>query len=150
MSIKNNVLHGLPEHVQFCKKCVMSNQRPNSVVEFKNTGEEKKPTIYFGDDNICSACRYKEVKENDIDWQERKSELKILCNKYRSRNGSYDVIIPGSGGKDSCYAAHVLKHKYGVIHKLQDLLEKIMKHYQNGHMMVHLLVKHQAMIQKLY
>ena len=67
MVLINKVLHGLPEKVIFCKKCVMSNQRPNSVVEFKNTGEEKKPTIYFGEDNICSACKYKEVKENDIE-----------------------------------------------------------------------------------
>ena len=53
----NKVLHGLPEQVIFCKKCVMSNQRPNSVVEFKNTGKKLKPTIYFGEDQICSACK---------------------------------------------------------------------------------------------
>ncbi len=114
MVLINKVLHGLPEKVIFCKKCVMSNQRPNSVVEFKNTGEEKKPTIYFGEDNICSACKYKEVKENDIDWKERKSELKTLCNKFRSRNGSYDVIIPGSGGKDSVMVSHLLKNEYNM------------------------------------
>ena len=27
--------YGLPEEVRFCKKCVISNQRPNSTVEFK-------------------------------------------------------------------------------------------------------------------
>ena len=65
MNKKNYILHGLPEEVKFCKKCVISNQRPNSVVEFKNT-ENTKPTIYFGEDNICSACKYKEMKEKKL------------------------------------------------------------------------------------
>ena len=38
--------------------------------------------------------------------------LKLL-DKYRGK-GKYDCIVPGSGGKDSCYAAHVLKFKYGM------------------------------------
>ena len=28
---------GLPKDIKFCKKCVISNQRPNSTIEFKNT-----------------------------------------------------------------------------------------------------------------
>ena len=114
MSLRNNVLHGLPEHVQFCKKCVMSNQRPNSVVEFKNTGKTIKPTIFFDEDQICSACKYKEIKRKEIDWKEREHELKVLCDKFRSKNGSYDVIIPGSGGKDSIMVSHLLKNKYNM------------------------------------
>ena len=27
---------GLPREVKFCKKCVVSNQRPNSTIEFAN------------------------------------------------------------------------------------------------------------------
>ena len=38
---------GLPEEVVFCKRCVISNQRPNSTVEFKNVKEEEKATINF-------------------------------------------------------------------------------------------------------
>ena len=37
--------YGLPAEVTFCKKCVMSNQRPASTVEFKHTKESKKTTI---------------------------------------------------------------------------------------------------------
>ena len=33
---KNISMYGLPEKVEFCSKCVMTNQRPRSVVEFKN------------------------------------------------------------------------------------------------------------------
>jgi N-acetyl sugar amidotransferase len=29
-------------------------------------------------------------------------------------DGSYDCIVPGSGGKDSFYASHILKNKYGM------------------------------------
>ena len=38
----NFSLYGLPEEIKFCKKCVISNQRPSSVVEFKNTVDQKK------------------------------------------------------------------------------------------------------------
>ena len=30
------------------------------------------------------------------------------------RNGNYDVVVPGSGGKDSFYVAHKLKYEYGM------------------------------------
>ena len=39
----------------------------------------------------------------------RRKELKELCNKYRSKDGSPDVVMPCSGGKDSSMIAHVLK-----------------------------------------
>ena len=38
----NKVLYGLPDTVAFCKKCVISNQRPVSTIEFKNNQKEKK------------------------------------------------------------------------------------------------------------
>ncbi len=106
--------YGLPQEVRFCKRCVISNQRPSSVVEFKNTAGAHKPTIFFDDEGICSACRYKEIKDTQIDWQARERELRALCDRYRSRNGSYDCIVPGSGGKDSTFVSHLLKYDYGM------------------------------------
>ena len=44
----------------------------------------------------------------------KERELKQLLDRYRSRTGSYDVLVPGSGGKDSVYASHILKYKYGM------------------------------------
>ena len=38
-------LYGLPEKVVFCKICVISNQRPNSAVEFEHSKESVKKTI---------------------------------------------------------------------------------------------------------
>ena len=44
----------------------------------------------------------------------KKYEFKKLLDKYRSRNGSYDIVVPGSGGKDSFKVAHELKYNYGM------------------------------------
>ena len=107
-------LFGLPEQVVFCKRCVISNQRPNSTVEFKNVKDEEKATINFDKDEICDACRYQDSKASNIDWEKREDVLKNLCDLHRNNNGDYDVIVPGSGGKDSAYASHVLKYKYGM------------------------------------
>jgi len=108
----NETYYGLPKNVKFCSKCVISNQRPSTVVEFKNIPSASKSTIIFDDENVCNACRYAEHKENVIDWKIREEELIELCNKHRSKDGSYDCIVPGSGGKDSVFSAHILKYKY--------------------------------------
>ncbi len=113
MKNKNNIL-GLPEEVIFCNKCTMSNQRPSSVIEFKNNQKEKKPTLEISEKGICSACNYQKIKNEEINWEERENELKEICDKYRKDDGSYDCIIPGSGGKDSGMTSHLLKYKYGM------------------------------------
>lgn len=111
---QTKALYGLPNKVVYCKKCVISNQRPNSAVEYKHTQETKKATIHFDDDGICDACRYTERKNMGIDWADREKQLRELCDKHRKDDGSYDCIVPGSGGKDSFYASHILKTKYGM------------------------------------
>jgi len=108
------VRYGLPAEVLYCRRCVISNQRPSSVVEFKNRRDIPKPTIAFDEEGVCAACRYAEMKERKIDWAARDAELRALCDRYRSRNGSYDCIVPGSGGKDSAFTSHVLKYRYGM------------------------------------
>ena len=106
--------YGLPHEVVFCKKCVISNQRPTSSVEYAHTRDSKKGTIYFDTEGVCDACRYTELKRHTIDWDERERALRDLCDRYRRRDGGYDCIVPGSGGKGSFYAAHVLKYRYGM------------------------------------
>jgi len=105
---------GLPEKVIFCKHCVISNQRPSSSVEFKHKQDEKKATIGFDDEGVCDACRYHEVKEKQISWEKREQALIELLDKHRRSDGGYDIIVPGSGGKDSAYTSHILKYKYGM------------------------------------
>lgn len=110
---KFEAYYGLPEEVKFCKKCVMSNQRPASTVEFKHTKDSKKVTLNFDEEGVCDACRTAEQKEK-INWEKREEELVKLLDKYRRNDGHYDCLVPGSGGKDSAYQAHVLKYKYGM------------------------------------
>ena len=106
--------YNLPEEVIFCERCVMSNQRPGSVPEFRhNRNRDGAKYMHINDDGICDACKQAEAKEA-IDWQERECELKDLLDRYRRNDGKYDCLVPGSGGKDSAYQAHVLKYKYGM------------------------------------
>jgi N-acetyl sugar amidotransferase len=104
---------GLPAEVKFCSRCVVSNQYPTSSVEFKHTKAHKHRAIAFDEKGVCDACRYSDHK-GAIDWKRRESELLKLLERHRRDDGHYDVIVPGSGGKDSVLAAHVLKYKYGM------------------------------------
>jgi N-acetyl sugar amidotransferase len=111
---KPQTFYGLPTTVKYCKVCVISNQRPNSAVEYDHTKDSKKETIHFNEEGICDACKFTERKRHEIDWKDRDNQLRELCDKYRKNDGSYDCIVPGSGGKDSFYASHILKTEYGM------------------------------------
>lgn len=106
--------YGLPETVIFCKRCVMSNQRPVSMQEFTHMPDRRGASyMHIDEEGVCDACRQAENKEH-IDWKVRESELMQLLEKYRRNDGAYDCLVPGSGGKDSAFQAHVLKYKYGM------------------------------------
>ena len=111
MKVKFN----LPKNVIFCKNCVMSNQRPSSIPEFYHT-KNRKGANYLNIDpktGWCSACLQNKKKQN-INWSTREKELEKLLSKFRKDNGEYDCLIPGSGGKDSAFQAHILKYKYNM------------------------------------
>tara|TARA_Y100000389_G_C17462660_1_gene523004 strand:- start:157 stop:1359 length:1203 start_codon:yes stop_codon:yes gene_type:complete len=110
--INKSSKYGLPKKVEFCSKCVMSNQKPNSSIEFTSSNSKNKVGINI-EKNICDACKYNDIK-NEIDWEKREKELLKLLDKYRNKSGAYDVVVPGSGGKDSAYTSHILKYKYGM------------------------------------
>src|SRR3989344_8239261 len=104
---KNDNRYGLPQDVKFCTKCVMPNTRPSSCNEYQHTGRRKHQYIEFDEAGVCSACRFCAAKfDGTIDWTKREQELQELCDQHRSKDGSYDCLVPGSGGKDSCYASH--------------------------------------------
>ena len=75
-------LVGAPSNIAYCNRCVQSNQRPR---------------IVFDSEGICSACRYWQRKDS-IDWASREEQLSQILDAHRSKDGSYDVIVPGSGG----------------------------------------------------
>ena len=105
--------YGFNKKVIYCKKCLVSNQRPTSTVEFRNKGLNKE-TIKFNNEQVCSACQFQEIKDTKVNWEDREKELKDLCNRFRKKNKAYDCLVPASGGKDSIYTAHILKTKYGM------------------------------------
>lgn len=90
--------YNLPTEVKFCKRCTISNQRPR---------------ITFDENGVCSACNFADAKR-EFDWAQRERELIELLDRHRSKDGSYDVIVPCSGGKDGSYVAHQLKAEYGM------------------------------------
>ncbi len=118
--------------MQRCKKCFMPDTRPGSI---------------FNDKGICQACLNYEKRET-VDWKERKKELRKLCDKYRKDDGSYDCIIPVSGGKDSYFLVYTLvkemnmhpllitvtdsfTHTKAGTHNLRNLIETFkLNHYQ--------------------
>ena len=92
-------LYNLPTTVAYCKECVVSNQRPR---------------IVFDGNGTCNACNYTKHKNNSINWLEREEQLKELLARHRRSDGSFDVVVPSSGGKDSARVAHELKYNYGM------------------------------------
>ena len=107
-------MYGLPLTVRFCQSCVLSNQRPNSSIEFKNSPDSPKETLHIDEKGVCDACQAAKQKREVIDWEKRDAELRALCDRHRSKDGRYDCLVPGSGGKDSFMAAHLLKYTYGM------------------------------------
>ena len=112
--MSNKTKYGLPKKLVTCSVCVMTNQKPHSINETKNKKNSLKEGLDFSDDVICAACQYAIKKKINIDWNLREKNLKKLLKKYRKNDGSYDCLVPGSGGKDSMYAAHMLKYKYNM------------------------------------
>ena len=96
--IEQQVLE-LPQEVKWCKRCVISNQRPR---------------VFFNEEGVCSGCLNADYKNHQVDWEQREQELVELLNQHRRNDGHWDVVVPSSGGKDSSYVAHQLRYKYGM------------------------------------
>lgn len=84
--------------VFWCKHCLNMSTRPR--IEFDHRG-------------WCNACVWTEEKKT-LNWKIREEELLQTLEKFRSKDGGFDCIVPCSGGKDGSYVAYNLKHKYGM------------------------------------
>ena len=69
---------------EVCERCLMPNTRPKTPLE----------------DGVCQACKNFDTRAN-VNWDERLKELRTICDRHRSSDGSWDCILPVSGGKDS-------------------------------------------------
>ncbi len=74
---------------------------------------ETRPRIRFNERGVCNACTWAREKKK-IDWDARQLQLKELCEKFRSKDGNFDCIVPVSGGKDSSYVADAMKNTFGM------------------------------------
>ncbi len=71
----------------------------------------------FDEQGVCMGCRMASVKTaiGPTEWARRKELLRGILEKYRCRDGSrHDCVIAVSGGKDSYFQTHVIKHEFGL------------------------------------
>ena len=69
--------------------------------------------LKLDDNDICDACTNWE-KKSSIDWDLRRKQLDEIVNKYKKTDGSYDCVIPVSGGKDSTFQTYFIKKVCGL------------------------------------
>lgn len=85
--------------MKYCKKCLQPDTRPGTR---------------FDEKGICPACNYFDTLK-DVDWEERKQELREIVDFGKANNHSgYDCIIGVSGGKDSTRQAIFVKEILGM------------------------------------
>lgn len=67
---------------------------------------ETMPFIRFDDDGVCNYC----LSYTPRNQPRPKEELFELVESYRRPEGN-ECIVPFSGGRDSCYALHLIVHE---------------------------------------
>lgn len=89
--------------ITWCRSCVYPSISA-APMEFNAEGE-------------CTGCQMARVKSAipEAEWTRRKDLLKDILERYRSRDcNRHDCVIAVSGGKDSYFQTHVLKHEFGM------------------------------------
>lgn len=71
---------------------------------------ETFPYIQFDEQGECNYCKNYKKKNQPKSI----NELKKLTEPYRKKDGSPDVLIPFSGGRDSTYVLHLVKEELGL------------------------------------
>ncbi|MEP1744163.1 MAG: N-acetyl sugar amidotransferase [Kangiellaceae bacterium] len=86
--------------MKYCKKCLTTNLRPNSLFT----------------DGVCIACNYSESEHECNEALKLKLlQEKIRTSRQKQRNkGAYDCIVGVSGGKDSTRQAHWVRDRLGL------------------------------------
>lgn len=77
-----------------CTKCIL----PSTM-----------PFIYFDSEGICNYCNNYQLRN----VPKPKSQLFELVEKYRRVSGE-EVVVPFSGGRDSCYGLHLIVKELGL------------------------------------
>ena len=65
--------------------------------------------LAFDAEGVCSGCRVA-AQRDIVDWDVRALRFVELLEEYRKKKtGTYDLIVPVSGGKDSFWQVHTVK-----------------------------------------
>lgn len=81
-----------------CSKCILP---------------ETFPFIVFNEQGVCNYCLNYQPKYLGKDPEVLKEEFLDTILHYRKDNDRADVLVPFSGGRDSCYALHLIKKEFG-------------------------------------
>lgn len=87
--------------MKICKKCVLP---------------ETFPGIEFDEEGVCNFCisfAAKDTNESQLHFK-NEIEVKECLKKYRNLGRKYDVLVPLSGGVDSCFTLIQIVEKYGL------------------------------------
>ena len=93
-SEKEKLLLNVKPELKRCTKCVLP---------------ETMPYIRFDADGVCNYCRNYRPRNAP----KPKQELFDLVEPYRRAVGA-DCVVPFSGGRDSCYALHLIVNELGM------------------------------------
>ena len=96
LSLKNSPLRNLLQYnveaikqLKRCKKCVLP---------------ETFPFIEFDEEGVCNYCKYYIPRK----MGSKKQEFLEILDKYRSKEGKPDCLVPFSGGRDSSFGLHYI------------------------------------------
>lgn len=87
--------------MKICGKCVLP---------------ETYPGIEFDENGTCNVCNTFEAGEKNRSNHHFKNERELMTclEKYKNTGGKYDVLVPLSGGVDSCNALITIVETYGM------------------------------------
>ena len=84
-----------PPELKRCTKCVLP---------------ETMPFINFDDKGECNYCKNYKKRNQPKPF----SELLELVRPYRRKSNLSEVIVPFSGGRDSCFSLHLIVKELGL------------------------------------
>ena len=102
---------GLPSEVLYCKKCVISNQRPSSTVEFSHKKNEMQSVVSFSkvkDHPFWCFELENGIMKKYINKQEKHLQSQELPPMYVT-NGAFYLITPDNFRKhESFYKGSII------------------------------------------
>ncbi len=87
--MKIKTFYGLPRKVIFCKKTLISNQRPNSTIEFKHTIRSKKKTLKIDKRGISDSWKFSRMKY----LKKKKQILKTILSPVTQLRNLMSALI---------------------------------------------------------